>query len=280
MTYAQMELKPKPLAMPSKGFSLVELLIALGIFSVIALSLYVVFANGLRIQKEAKNLEDVYRDARFIMESITQDVENMVPLSSGQNGQEIMQTILREATSRNVNIIAGSFSMGSSSIKQSFFKGDEKSVNMAVPFNGELREVRYELKPSSELKVFKTLVGETYKANQNITVRSEENFETESFIREVRPIKEGKEEETDDFTEEVLSPYILKDQVKFQYAARDGKEASMPYTWKDSWEEDYFPAGIRVEMSFFNPNNEKMPIILRKDIFIPLGSWGGARYRL
>ena len=60
------------------GFSLLELLIAMTIFVVVAVVLYSSFASGINVWRQAKSSFDTYQNARLSLEIIARDLRNSI----------------------------------------------------------------------------------------------------------------------------------------------------------------------------------------------------------
>lgn len=87
------------------GFTLVELLISLSIFSVIALSLYSVFTTGMFSYRRIKENLSVYQTARKIFNRISSDLKNSFAFSTEEakfQGKDNEMTFL--------TLVSGSFS--------------------------------------------------------------------------------------------------------------------------------------------------------------------------
>ena len=60
------------------GFTLVEVLLAIGIAAILAICLYNIYFNGLRFDRTADRLEKYNNEVRWISGTIASDLENMV----------------------------------------------------------------------------------------------------------------------------------------------------------------------------------------------------------
>src|SRR3569833_3026891 len=58
------------------SFSLVELLLGLLIFSIIALTLYSMFSTGLKVDEKSHYISQSYQEARLSFDMLSQDLEN------------------------------------------------------------------------------------------------------------------------------------------------------------------------------------------------------------
>src|SRR3989338_7576018 len=60
------------------GFTIIELLIALSIFAVIAVTLYSTFFAGISVWKRSEDKSGTYQDIRVVFDDIARDLKNMV----------------------------------------------------------------------------------------------------------------------------------------------------------------------------------------------------------
>ncbi|MBM3251331.1 MAG: prepilin-type N-terminal cleavage/methylation domain-containing protein, partial [Candidatus Omnitrophica bacterium] len=63
-----------------KGFTLIEILIVLTIFSVVALSLYSTFFSGTSVWRRSEDLNRIYQEARWSLDTIANELRNAVIL--------------------------------------------------------------------------------------------------------------------------------------------------------------------------------------------------------
>jgi general secretion pathway protein J len=63
------------------GFTLIEVLVSLAIFSVIALAVYSTFAAGVGAWRRAQEFSSTYRTARLVLDDMAQELTNAVSLA-------------------------------------------------------------------------------------------------------------------------------------------------------------------------------------------------------
>jgi len=256
-----------------RGFTLVEMLLALGIFTVIAVSLYMTYANGIKINRKAQSLENFYRGVRAVFDTLTMDLENMVPYTTTEDGKD-----------------------------KGIFKGDERSLTLLLPSDECLQEVTYELQDPKEGKVHQVIINPATQKNVPITIWTKSSDQVMFLIRRVRPwvsvaepsarvdrvevrkstqknvaVKVGEVGGSGILPEgegEILSLHVLKDSLKLWYAEKPQNTDSSEYLWKEGWDLPINPVAVRVEISFLNPDEPQYPLRLQKDILIPLSQWG------
>lgn len=68
----------------SFSFTLIELLIALSIFAVVAIALYSTFSAGIAVWRRSSEGRDAYQNVKFIFDDITKDLKNALYLGKNE----------------------------------------------------------------------------------------------------------------------------------------------------------------------------------------------------
>jgi len=247
--------------------------LAVSIFSIMATSLYVTFAHGIKLNRESQSLEDVYRDARWTIEALTFDLENAVAFEYSQEGGQIYQTIVKDATDENVAVETGFISDEEPVVGSDSFVGKKDSLFLIVRFQDGLKGILYSLKEGSQIELFQEVVGMESAPRAEGIIEYEEKKETLYLIREVFPLasldtEKGKSSEET----QILSSLVCPDGLKFFYARRDETREEKPVLWEEEWREAFQPLGVRIQLSLVNMYDRNDPIRIEKDIFLPTSS--------
>lgn len=229
-----------------KAFTLIEMLLGLGLFSIIALSLYGAFASGMKIERRSEGGNRIYREIRWSLDKITDDLENMV-----------------------------SYDFSNSYPEKTAFLGEAHRLSCVVPTESGLTTVNYYLKLPEEGSVYTTVVGKRYNKNTNMVVRFEEQLSVNLLVREEKSFIESLQAESGTTPElDILSARVAEDGLTFYYAYLEGEEENAQIIWKDSWAFDYLPSGIRVELNLIPFDRTEDAVTIRRDVFIPIGFLG------
>ncbi len=212
------------------AFTLIEFLIAFAIFSTIALSVYGTFYSGMQINKKAKNFELFYRNIYWSFDLIQRDLENMV-----------------------------AFNDADKSLKA--FSGNADGFSLVIPTNSGLKKVSYRLSEPNKIQVHKTQLGYHTSKNVPITTGHIQNEDQINYL--VRQEQSWGQISPED---EILNKQVLNNSLKISYASAD-KETVL---WHEEWTDDGFPVGVRLEMTFIDPDNPKHSVVIRKIIPISL----------
>ena len=232
----------------TKAFTLVEVLLGLTIFSIIALSLYSTFSSGMLLNRRSDEGNVIFREARWSLDRLSDDLQNMRP-----------------------------YNFGNSYSKKTAFVGESSKISFILATDEDLKVVSYSLKTPEYGSIFKTIIGRRQTGNANIISRFEEKSDVQLLVREEIPLVDWLQSQPAEKTDyDTLSVNVKKDSLKFSYAYVEGQGGNAKIVWKDSWDREYFPSLIRVSVTFDNKNGSKGPLIIQKDIYVPTGSLGVA----
>ena len=67
------------------GITLVELILALGIFAVVCVAIYSSFSLGLSVWRKTQKAQNLFQDIRLALDKIAQDLENAVKYSEDED---------------------------------------------------------------------------------------------------------------------------------------------------------------------------------------------------
>ena len=88
------------------GFTLIEMVVSLTIFSVISLSVYSSFAGGITVWRKAEEFSSVYQTARLVLDSMALELTNTVKVSGTEfeGGPRIISFITLRRGARVVSL--------------------------------------------------------------------------------------------------------------------------------------------------------------------------------
>ena len=140
------------------GFTLLEVLLGLTIFGMIAACVYSTFAGGIRLSRSAERQGKVYREARWALDVISKDLENMIPYDFSNSYKD------RQA-----------------------FEGSEDKITFFLPGKDGLRVVSYFLASDDPGAIYKIIIGRTYSKNVTVTNQDQAGgIRVDTLIRKER----------------------------------------------------------------------------------------------
>lgn len=226
-----------------RAFTLIELLLGLSIFSMIALCVYSVFWGGMRLAQKAEDRSDVYREARRALELMSRELENMAFYD-----------------------FTGSYP------DKSALTGGDKEITFILDGEQGLKAVTYSLVAPGQGHVFKTVVGRTYSKNVSVTTESREESRVEYLVRGETAFPDFLSGRRDDAQTEVVSVRIKENGLRFFYKDFPEDDETPDGAWSPSWEQPYLPRDIRVELDFAALPGREGGLTLTRDIMIPTGA--------
>lgn len=210
------------------AFTIIELILGLGLFAVIGLIVYSTFTIGIRLSRSFDVENEVYREVRLTFDLMSQELENMLV-----------------------------YDFSGSSLENSELRGDQHKIKFLAVVKDELKFIQYSLSKPAESRIYQTIIGDTYAKNVSTTLVNQYNQKINYLIREERRFLDAFEEtpvKKPDF--EILSTHIQEDSLKFAYGYFEN-EKDAELTWRKDWNLQYLPKVIRVEFDYILDHTEK-----------------------
>ena len=234
----------------NKAFSLVELLLGLGIFSFIASGIYLTFANGVRLNQKSDQISKAYREIRWSLEKMSHDLENLRTYEFSASYPEMKP-----------------------------FTGEKDKIIFLLADSDGFKRVSYYLTTLNWGTVHKTLVARHSQMSSSITVDERQGVESYSLVRQEIPLIDAlqaaaSQENLQDF--DLLAAGIVPDGLKFFFAYLEGSQDNRQIVWKDTWDKNYAPSGVRILISFPNPDKPGQSLTAERNVYIPTGYLGQA----
>jgi len=240
----QMRIAKVPRRESSPGFTLMEMLLGLAIFAVLASSLYATFASSLLINKKIRASVNYYATVSDTMDLLARELENAVAYQQEP----------------------------ADGISPSGFYGTESRMRFLLATDQGLREVQYYLLTPDESTIHRIIVGKVSKKNVPMMLGNSKGNRVQWLVREERAFVPGQKDDPEIRSElEVLSRQVEEGTLKFFYAFHEKGQAPGELSWRSDWQEKYFPAGVRMTVTFSDPQSGEPPLVFDRDFFVPLG---------
>jgi prepilin-type N-terminal cleavage/methylation domain-containing protein len=211
-------------ALNSRAFTMIELLLGLVIFSVIALVIYNLFSSGVKLSQRFDSQNEIYKEIRWTFEGMAKEIENMLPYDFASSYSE-------------------KFALTGTAHKITFLNAPKD----------QLAFIEYELIEPGFAHISQTIIGKTIAKNKAETQFRTDYVPVHFLVRREKGFAEylngGFDKNKD---EEILAANVKAGSLTFRYGYFDAKDGdkSQEMKWKDEWKENKFPAMIRVSMDF------------------------------
>ncbi len=227
------------------AFTFVETLLGFLIFSIVALVLYSTFFSGLKIQQRSHDDTAMYHEVKMALDMM---------------GRELEQAM------------AFDFSKMSSDLKD--FEPTAQSISfLMADRHGAIKRISYYLEDKDRVQIFKTLIGEHYQNNVSVVNVKQEQIPSVVLMRREEPFADFiAGAHTSHERQEVLLDHVEPKSFRFLYALGLAEDKTS-LAWQETWDKEYIPAFIRLEMTLIPSQPKEKPLMIKKDIYIPTGSW-------
>lgn len=226
------------------GFTLLEMLLGILIFSVIALSLYSTFAAGVHLNRRSEQALKIQREARWTLDQLSRDLENMVFYDFSGSYPELKSFMAMTA-----------------------------AVSFLKTAAHGLQAVRYQVQPIEHGSVFTTIKGITSDRNVRVVSGNLNNIENRrwALTREIQDFRAFLTQGFEGASREILSRSIPVEGFRLEFAALP-KRSTQSLRWVNSWEGKAIPKGVRLRLTLITGEPAVKASFVR-DVFIPTGSW-------
>lgn len=222
----------------STAFTLIELLLAAFIFSVITLSIYLVFSQGLKIEERLRIVGQVDGGIFWAIQDIEADLRKIVDYTPCQDCPH-------------------------------FFSGSNDRILFLIESGAGLMEVSYGLEVPDQTTVRRVDIGGRVRQQGRLELdRRSDKRDVVGLVRMARFFKAGQDDGA--VMKKIISDRVVNGGLKFSYfGINDDGERS----WRPNWDQEtLLPLAIRIELRTAEDDGDEKYLI--KDVLIVAGSGG------
>lgn len=225
-----------------------ELMLALLIFSIIALSLYSTFSMATLTERKTNDTNRIYQEARACLDEIASSLKNAIFFDFSKNYPDLK-----------------------------LFDGQADQISFFIADDSGLRKISYSLKKVDFGKVEKVVLGKRgsmpdkiiadYRqiAQRLLTLERKE----QDFLSSLSSADAGSQIAD-------LTALVKEEGLKFSYAYKTktgDSESTEALNWRDNFESpNQIPRIVRITLTLINPKDLKQERTFTKIIFIPTGT--------
>lgn len=224
------------------GFSLIELLLGVSLFFVVALTAYSTFWGGVKLSRYAEETDSSSREIRWAFDLMALEIENAV-----------------------------SYDFSGSYPQRSAFEGSQDRVTFILAGEKGLRAVSYYLAPPEDGAIHKIVMGERRTSNADVTLKDERAARAYYLVREEVDFVDSLDEAgAQSPSVEIIAERVKEGGLKFAY----GYTREESFIWKDTWQKNVVPRSVRVMIDVLPARGQPASSEMVRDILIPSGVLG------
>ncbi|MEW5895348.1 MAG: prepilin-type N-terminal cleavage/methylation domain-containing protein [Candidatus Omnitrophota bacterium] len=216
------------------GFTLIELMLAVMLFSVVSLSVYMVFSQGLRVERRLRGSGIIGKDFYWPQAQIATDLGKMVFYTASNN--------------RSAALV-----------------GDQNQLSFVIEGQAGLEEIRYQTADQERVEIHEVRVKNSKDSGKIVVGGKETERPLMILQRRSRPFPflSGA-----DFKDEIVTAKLLSGGFKILYLheKEDGR-----LLWEGSHRNEIIKA-VRVDLEIVDEQDNLKRTV--RDIFIPVGNPG------
>jgi prepilin-type N-terminal cleavage/methylation domain-containing protein len=226
----------------NKGFTLVEILLALSIFALVGVCMQSVFYNGIRLSRHTGADQDTNHQMVLAFELLEKDLQN---------------------------IIAFDFS---GMANKATFKGEGQMMEFVTRRKNALWMVRYSLSEEMKDNVHQEIVGATYQKNVAVTEGKVQSAKTVNLTREevfLADYLKNNFQWVKEEDKEIIASAVVQEQFSVEYGYYNDQDE---LSWSHSWDKDSVPQVVRLTLPLMQDPSKGKTRSIHKLILIPIGS--------
>ena len=233
----------------SPGFTLVEMLLAVLIFSVIAAMIYGVLSTGMKLNHRVDQIRGVYQDARWGFGQWTRDLEN---------------ARFYDFTASYPDVIG--------------FSGDEKEMRFLTASDKGLVMVRYYLGRPDYGRVIKTIIGKKVDKISPMIIESTQELPEYFLMRQEQALADffsaSPTADASSNDAEVICGFVVENGMRLRYGMVEDENKPSDLVWQMEWKEPFVPYGVEIQLTLKNSDTAAEAVTLNRQVMLPLGGMG------
>ena len=196
-----------------KGFTLIEMILAFSILSVVLLSLYGAFWSGIEIQKRSEKAQTLIRQNVWTLDAMAKELESMISYDFSKSEPEALA-----------------------------FTADALHVSFFLASEDGLKHIEYFLEKEEDVFIHRVEVKETLDENVSVVQEKQTSLDRYALVRSEESLESFLKGSVQEPEKEILLKGLLADGLGFSFAFLEKQsEQSVQIVWKDQWPENYIP---------------------------------------
>lgn len=214
-----------------RAFTLVELLLGLIIFSIVALSLYGMFTNGIKVEAKAKYIHETYQEAYTAFDMLERELSNAIKYDFSGFSSTYSKYSTQTAFIGRSNELTFLLPTAQGIDRVHYYSAKHSLLRQQMP----LSEFLNQSNPAWQEEIISTGLAPTVPSGLAPTAASGLRFAYAS----------------------------LKDQGQVQGGLQQ-------LQWQNQWQQAGLPLAVRVTLTLFDPAHPKEGVVLTREIYLPV----------
>lgn len=223
------------------AFSLVELLLGLAIFAIIASSVYNLFWSATKLDDRVRRVHDNYMEVLMAGNSLTRDLENAISLD-----------------------LANSYP------NAKIFDGEKTEMSFLTQTPKGIRRVRYYSGLVDWGSVTKAVIGRVTNPSRGMKF-NKGSLPIEFLLRQESNLADWENETTNDTSVQIVAAGLKKGSFNCRYApvAKDLHTSGVRgIVYKDSWDDKALPLAVSCSFILYDPQSHPADLMFKRDMFL------------
>jgi|GEM_PF-3223955 len=224
-----------------KGFTVVELLLALAIGAIISVSAYNMFWSAMKLDDRMRRVHDNYMELLMADQGLTHDLENAVTLD-----------------------------LSASYPGTVMFDGQKNEFSFLTQTPKGIKRVRY-FRGLPESQAAKTMIGRVTNPSKKGTSYNDATSPVEFLLRQQMSLADWLNETNNDTSTQIVAAGLKKGSFNCQYAPliKDLQtNGSKGIVYSETWDEKGLPMSVSCSFILFDPKKPDEGLVFKRDIFL------------
>jgi prepilin-type N-terminal cleavage/methylation domain-containing protein len=222
----------------ARSFTLVETLLGLAIFGIVAAGLYGVVFGALRLEKKVREVHQRCREIRLAFGALSRDLENALPYPFDKQLSDRLA-----------------------------FEGHPHRMEFFIPTDEGIWLVEYSEGTVDFGRIKRTVVRRV-KNIREIFGREESRAPIQYLLRREQRLTDLLAGHNDKDDVQAVASGLQQEGLRFHYGKYNGTTGQRQVTFQDDWKDNRLPDVIRVECFFHDPSDPENPVRMSRDIFL------------
>jgi len=226
-----------------KGFTIVELILALAITAIIGVSVYNIFWTAMKLDDKMRHVHDSYMEVLLAEQAMTHDLENAITLDLSASYPDAV-----------------------------IFDGQPHEFSFLTQTPKGIKHVHYYGGLLSG-EVAKSMIGRV--TNPSEANQSRDSLPVEFLVRQESSLADWLNETKDNTTTQIVAAGLKKESFQCRYApfVKDlHLSGAKAIDYHETWDEKGLPMAVSCSFVLYDAKHPQSSLLFKRDIFLALSA--------